>query len=201
MWALLPARSLGTPHRTQLAPRPVWASMPPGAEKAGDCGRREAWSPCFQPDPETAPQLLAGLRRCPSQRGLSSLVREVVTDALAAKGGGELRAVTRRRRTKFRPCSRSLGPLWARGCSWGRGRDNVPSAVTPRAGTPLGLRARSRDLPIIPHSCCRLLAGFNAVSLANPRLLCALATPVPTLCTVQQKRKLRPGEGLSQTEY
>ena len=90
---------------------------------------------------------------CP-KGALGSLIRKVVTDALAAKvGWGELRAVTRLRKTKCLPLPRPLGPMWARGCSRGRHRDSTPSAELPPGP---GLRAQSRDLPIVPYCPCCL---------------------------------------------
>lgn len=138
MWAFMGPRGLKHPLQSYLR---VWMGLNvPTAELAEGCRQERILAPLF-PDLTLRPAQplscwLACKGICP-RRALGSLIRKVVTDTLAAKvRGGELRAVTKLRKTKCMPLSGMLGPVWATGCSWGGGKRQCPKCrVVPRAGT------------------------------------------------------------------
>lgn len=96
---------------------------------------------------------------CP-RGALSSLIRKVVTDTLAAGGEEELRAVTRLRKTKCLLLPRLLGPIWARHCGWGRDRDTPSSESPPQLGLAPGTQdAGWGSSPFLAALAVCLLAG------------------------------------------
>lgn len=161
--AFLPPQALRhLPPTTHIPSQPAHgsgqASTPP---QAGEGLGPPLPNPTLRPAHPLSCQ--AGLQRYLSQGALSSLIRKVVTGTLAAKGGGA-EGCHKAEENQMPATSQATGPHLCQGLWPGKGQRQWSKYRIALWDSPLGLRAQSRDLPVIPCQACRLPPGWTRLT-------------------------------------